>query len=402
MAPKIYSAQTPADLAALTDEQSGLLAQLDTQELKSSASRWSNRHLIAYRLLTSPETTVLEAFKTDHENQCPVCRPGESGCLQKLNPDKTKAITEKDNPHDFTRVTECELMELPDGFFWIALARTCRTELLDEVRVQPQRERKPVEKEGFVNSSTAIDGPSSPVVSSGSEFEDSIVSADNLGEDEHEELRSKPEDATVNLISCFLRYALSGCLLQDRKGRREVQPRTDRLKAKARISGVKDIAAEDDGGICVAQRRLNGWGTQHPYLALVEAKRAFKYIHFDDQTGKSKPIVSNETLAQYLGEAVITWKANRNLLAQDVFLIAATNVYVRFVHFRFGSDYEQYVDATNVEVQRALVDDPARDTCVHMQATKWFNLASARGRRGALCHVLALLRWHQAHGVLVD
>jgi hypothetical protein len=41
------------------------------------------------------------------------------------------------------------------------------------------------------------------------------------------------------------------------------------------------------------------------YLALLEAKRAFKYIHVDTRTGETKPIVSNETLAQCFGEAVI-------------------------------------------------------------------------------------------------
>lgn len=41
------------------------------------------------------------------------------------------------------------------------------------------------------------------------------------------------------------------------------------------------------------------------YLALIEAKRAFKYIHFDEWIGEHKLVVSNETLAQYLGEAVI-------------------------------------------------------------------------------------------------
>jgi hypothetical protein len=55
----------------------------------------------------------------------------------------------------------------------------------------------------------------------------------------------------------------------------------------------------------------------HPYLALIEAKRAFKYIHFDEWIGEHKPVVSNETLAQYLGEAVISWRANREFLGQE-------------------------------------------------------------------------------------
>lgn len=52
-------------------------------------------------------------------------------------------------------------------------------------------------------------------------------------------------------------------------------------------------------------------------LALLEAKRAFKHVNVDNATGEIKPIVSNETLAQCLGEAVITWKANRRLVGQE-------------------------------------------------------------------------------------
>lgn len=55
----------------------------------------------------------------------------------------------------------------------------------------------------------------------------------------------------------------------------------------------------------------------HLYLALIEAKRAFKYIYFDEWTGEHKPVVSNETLAQYLGEAVRSWRANREFLGQE-------------------------------------------------------------------------------------
>lgn len=43
----------------------------------------------------------------------------------------------------------------------------------------------------------------------------------------------------------------------------------------------------------------------HPYVALLEAKKAFKQRWFVNQTEQRKPIVSNETLAQYLGEAVV-------------------------------------------------------------------------------------------------
>lgn len=63
--------------------------------------------------------------------------------------------------------------------------------------------------------------------------------------------------------------------------------------------------------------QAHGWMMGHPYIAILEAKSAFKYIHVDERTEDRKPVVSNETLAQYLGEAVISWTANRELLGQE-------------------------------------------------------------------------------------
>lgn len=38
--------------------------------------------------------------------------------------------------------------------------------------------------------------------------------------------------------------------------------------------------------------------------------------------------------------------------------------------------------------------DPGRDAFVYMQSTKWFNLQTPKERKVALCHIMALLRWH--------
>ncbi|KAK4034691.1 hypothetical protein C8A01DRAFT_38850 [Parachaetomium inaequale] len=61
-------------------------------------------------------------------------------------------------------------------------------------------------------------------------------------------------------------------------------------------------------------------------------------------------------------------------------LIAATNTYVRFVHFHFGADYEAYLDARSVATQEALINDDSRDALVYMQCTNWFNLQSFNGK----------------------
>ncbi|KAJ5471928.1 hypothetical protein N7539_008497 [Penicillium diatomitis] len=177
-------------------------------------------------------------------------------------------------------------------------------------------------------------GSSSPAVPYSSEFE---VDLDDsmIDEDEHDTRRSKPEEVTVCLVLYSLQFALNLCLRQNHEEHKEVRPRVERRKATTRFTGMHEFVAEDDGGVCRMDWQSHGWMMGHPYLAILEAKRAFKYIHSDDRTGDCKPVVSNETLAQYLGEAVITWRANRDLLGQEeytgsVFLIAATNTFLRF------------------------------------------------------------------------
>jgi len=78
------------------------------------------------------------------------------------------------------------------------------------------------------------------------------------------------------------------------------------------------------------------------------------------------------------------------------FLIAATNTFIGFIHFRFGVDYMEYLDAPDEASQRALVNDTGKDTFVYMQRTEWFNVEEPKGRSNALCHVLGLVRWHSA------
>ncbi|PWY71767.1 hypothetical protein BO94DRAFT_608352 [Aspergillus sclerotioniger CBS 115572] len=60
-----------------------------------------------------------------------------------------------------------------------------------------------------------------------------------------------------------------------------------------------------------------GWTTQHPYLALLKAKRAFRFMYTDKRTGRPMPRVSNKTLAQYLSKALVAWKTNRESLKQE-------------------------------------------------------------------------------------
>jgi len=205
-------------------------------------------------------------------------------------------------------------MRIAGGPFWVALARAARHELADDPTVAyPRRERKPVDRECYIDSTTAIIGSSSPTRPSSSEFEVDL-DVDQSDEDEHDARGNKLEEITVHLAFCFLQQALNLCLLQC--GAAEVCPRVERKQARASVAGVYNFSAEDDGGICQMEQHARGWRMVHPYLALLEAKRSFKYITVDGINDR-KRIVSNGTLAQYLGEAVATWKANRELLGQE-------------------------------------------------------------------------------------
>lgn len=59
------------------------------------------------------------------------------------------------------------------------------------------------------------------------------------------------------------------------------------------------------------------------------------------------------------------------LISASSFLIAAVNTFVSFIHFKFSSDYLEYLDAVNEESQRAVIRDINKDAAMHMHRTKW-------------------------------
>ena len=180
-----------------------------------------------------------------------------------------------------------------------------------EERTHPTRERKQVKRENYVSSSSAIIGSSSPLYSSSSDYEpDRSMEID---EDVNDERRSKPETLTANLAHSFLPFALTVCLSQnvyEWPDATETRPRKWRKRSTAQVAGKFKLSAEDYGGICLVTQLMNKrWAIQNYYLAIIEAKRTFNDMIFDKKIGINTTVVSDETLAQLLGEAVITWKA---------------------------------------------------------------------------------------------
>lgn len=313
MTSSVYSARTPREFKQRSEENGGLelLAHLTGKELNSSASRWGLRHLLGFRLLTLPEHPFLDIFKEEHEN-CPRCYP-ERPCWQEINHHWTAVLTST-CPLDYLSCTDSELLQLPGGPFWVALARASRAEGVPKRKDYPQRERRPPQRDGYVNSTDAIVDSSSQSGPSSSEFE---VAHDDVDEDEHDARRSKPEEVTAHLLLCFLQFGLNLCLSQDPTASYEVQPRVRRRKCTTSVAGKYEISAEDDGGICMMYHEGHIWNMKHPSLALLEAKKAFKYMHFNEKSRNPKPVVSNATLAQYLGEALVSWRSSGEFMHQE-------------------------------------------------------------------------------------
>ncbi|EFY95416.1 hypothetical protein X797_011015 [Metarhizium robertsii] len=413
MATHTYSAQTREDLQKLSSEHKlRVISQLPEHEQASSASNWTLRHIIVYRLLIKgPETDFLKVFNIEHREACPHCLPDGPSSLE-LDSRQVQNLLEI-KPFVLLK-TERELLQSPGGFFLVALAQASHADVSNAPRTQPERERLAVKWPDYANSLEAIVGSSSPTrPSSSSDYE---LEPGHMDEDENETHRTIPEVIAVNLAVNFLRYVLQLCLKQD-DVEEEIRARTRSMRGQATVAGVKNITFEDDAGISRYTRIADGWRLAHPYLALIEAKRA-KDIRIDPRTGRSSPVVSNDTIAQYLGEAVLAWRANRDLLGRklvslcycngptyrfadeftSVFLIAISNTFIRFIHFSFGADYDEYLDATTKADQKRLVENKKKDTFVRMHRTKWFDLRMSEGREIAMCHVLMLVWWHANQG----
>jgi len=224
---KEYAAQAPKDLGILSKQHHLARVVLQLKDLSRPASRWKLDHLVAYRLLVHPPGgEFLPILQADHRENCPLCNNRTSA--QRLDSARIQALVEG-GPRNLHTKSERELMQSPDGFFWVALARAAYAEPAGQVREHPWRERRPPVWEGFVSSASVIPGSSSPAQSSSSEFEPD----GEVDDDENEERRGKPEEVTLHLATCFLQHALSLCLVQsDVPAGVEVRPRVERRGRK--------------------------------------------------------------------------------------------------------------------------------------------------------------------------
>ncbi|KAK2589479.1 hypothetical protein QQS21_012845 [Conoideocrella luteorostrata] len=309
MAPPRENYPTTQEKLQTLSSKEGLsvLSDLKQTELKASTSRWTLRHILAYRLIVQPKKPFLEPLKPDHKS-CSYCK---NKGPQNLDRDMVGKLLE-DVPKSVLLGTERELLKRPGGFFWVSLAQASHLSDSpapkgpdnapsppDSAPSAPvKRKSQEVTRPEFRNTLEEISpGPDSPFLRSTSPQSDtSYVNKDTI-----EAHRSIPEVISVNLAVDFIRYVLQLCLIQE-DDEKEVRARPHPRRGQATIAG-HDITFEDDAGISLHLKRPGMWTTENPFMALVEVKRA-QNIYVEE--GKRRTaIMPSATMAQCLGEAVL-------------------------------------------------------------------------------------------------
>lgn len=114
----------------------------------------------------------------------------------------------------------------------------------------------------------------------------------------------------MHLLTCFLKFALNLYFSPDSVLGGEPRPCVERIMSSTQIAGRNEVSAEDDGRVCLMGYQNGEWYMKHPFLAILEAKRAFRAVDVNERTGMLTPAVSNQTLAHYLGEELVAWRAD--------------------------------------------------------------------------------------------
>lgn len=335
--------------------------QLEPSEQRQPTSGWGVQHLVAFNLITESlgkDSLEVLNHEADHENTCPRCNQNDktASMLQELDESYTNELL-GNGPKHYQEKTDSELLkEWPrTGPFWVALGRAGRTEADHPLELRTQRLRRQYVRPGFVGPSTAIPSSSSPSATnrlsqqeqqmppsptqprsasmSGSSAIDISISSSppravgsssafapsdgDVNEDDLLDRSFLPEQTTVHLCLTFLQYTLSCCLKHDLSAlvesggsmieKLDIQARWERKRARIRIGKNTVVTGEDDGGACVVALTHGQWKTFDPYMARLEGKKAPSREDWDDRNNEVSYSVSEEILAQYLGEAVAAW-----------------------------------------------------------------------------------------------
>ncbi|OAA35142.1 hypothetical protein ISF_09990 [Cordyceps fumosorosea ARSEF 2679] len=303
MVATIYTARFHEDFPRFQREY----GDLTDKDLQASASNCKAAHLPYLRLVVrnqSNDPEILPIFANDHAAACPRCHPAHSP--QHLHQDRLDYVMQHISMKSLLRKSRTELDDMPCAEFWTTLAECIRPghpPLTKSYTFRPQNSSKL--SQYYVNTLTAIqtDSSSPPMPPSSSEY-----SADyELDEDAFINLCNVPESLTNHLAYMTDRYALY--CLQQQDPDAEIRARLNSVRYTARI-GPATITSWDDGGLARYERQPDGWFIANPSIAIRESKIASTSVAYDPTTADINPVITNETLAQYLVEAVTAMRAN--------------------------------------------------------------------------------------------
>ncbi|KAJ9285654.1 hypothetical protein DTO027B5_6453 [Paecilomyces variotii] len=364
--------RTPRDFVEAASSQEALsFADLHQSNYwETGASHWGILQLFASRVICRQPSDILPLLADQiHSAKDDMLHPCLSALIQ----------GPREEPDQLRRMAEIQIVRSYEpeslGYVWAALVpllqldgastRTMASERPVRERNQPDRGEY-VSSAGFQISSSPLDRPNT-----------ASSAPSSLG---YTEKSSAPlvEDFTVRFLSCLIRCVLNYSQPLD-KGSPFVQYRDERL-AYVYAGVEKELEAIDDGGL---KLMALGRTTQ---VAILEAKRSFQEI------SEGRPTVSNELLAQIVGEALALRLSNaRHISKNDLVFIVAVKQHIKFFHLKFTKTFLRCF-----KTLRPADENPDIATYLQIQSTNWFDVSKQTNRKYFVRHLVALVAWADA------
>lgn len=288
---------TVRDQSTFTQRVKGndsLSALVHSGHWKSAVSQWGREHLFAHRVLCKEPKKSLPLFES--RRLLPRNPRNINACINAL-------VQGAESIDALKYQVEPQLVQhyQPDslGYVWAALAPFLRAgpgsvqhaPSETEIQEAPKRaSKRPVELQDFVPSDQLTFG-SSPDYEHRPATSDSNETCSSVGYVK-ELVAPLVEDATVRLAGCFIRCALNYGQHRDQTNS-FLYFRDERQTYSFKQDKLRILHAVDDGGI---QLMNQAGGYRH--VAMLESKRTFAKVI------DGIPIVSDELLAQMVGEAL--------------------------------------------------------------------------------------------------
>ncbi|KJZ68010.1 hypothetical protein HIM_12600 [Hirsutella minnesotensis 3608] len=363
----------PSTFAQRVKGNDSLSALVRSERWKSAASQWGREHLFAHRVLCKEPRKRLPLFES--RRLLPGNPRNTNTCINALvqGPESIDALKYQVEPQLVQHYKPDSL-----GYVWAALAPFVRAgagsiqNAPSETAVQERPKRvsnRPVELQDFVPSDQVTFGSSPdykhrPATSDSHETHSSVGYIEGL-------VAPLVEDATVRLASCFIRCVLNYGQHQD-----QTNPFLyfrDERQTYSFTEGKLRIHAVDDGGIQFIKSDGN-----HQHVAMLEGKRTFAKVI------DGIPIVSDELLAQMVGEALAVQWADVLAVSDNNFItILAASHFIKFFHFHISDNYQSSFEE--------LHTNP--DDYLHVYSTVWFDIKNHRHREDVVAHISALIAW---------